>query len=77
MAGIGFILIIVTVRVDGGDFEWIGGGDFQIGAAFGTLECIALLDLIYIDIQRVIAFRANNSHGAFLLPREGGYAIFS
>ena len=74
---VGFILIIVAVGINGGDLQGVSGDNFQLRAALGALDGIALFYLIYVDIQRVIAFRANNSHGANLSAagESGGYII--
>jgi hypothetical protein len=54
------IFIIVSFFFDGGYFERIDGNDLEIGAALVAGDYLTCIYVINIDIQRVIAFGAND-----------------
>jgi hypothetical protein len=70
----GLILFVVTFLVDWRQFQGVGRDDFDVRAAFLALDDIALFDLIDIDIQWMIALRANDWHNPLLTLsfRSGG-----
>ena len=61
--------IVVTAFINGRDLERVGPDDLQVDATLVTLQCVAILYFIGIDVEGVIAFGANYGHGHI----SGGY----
>jgi hypothetical protein len=54
-----FLLDIIDVAffIDRGELQRIAGDNFEVGSALIALDDFAFFDIIYIDVQRVVAFR--------------------
>jgi len=52
------IFLIVPFSVDGCQLQRIAGDNFKVGSAFIALNDLAFFDIIHIDIQRIVTFRA-------------------
>jgi hypothetical protein len=49
--------IDVAFFIDRGELQRIAGDNFEVGSALIALDDFAFFDIIYIDVQRVVAFR--------------------
>ncbi len=56
----GIIFIIVPLFFDRGYLQGVDGDDLEIGAAFVAGDYFACINVIDINIQRVVAFGAND-----------------
>jgi hypothetical protein len=59
-------VILIGLLVDGREFQRIAGDDLEIGATLVALDDFTFLDVVDIDIERVVTFRANDRHNSLL-----------
>jgi hypothetical protein len=52
------VLIAVILLIDGSQFQRVAGDDFEIDSALIALNDLSFLDVIDIDVQGVVTFRA-------------------
>jgi hypothetical protein len=62
-----FTLVVIALLVHGREFERVAGYNLQVRAALLTLDDLALLDVIDVDNERIIALGANDRHTTLLL----------
>jgi len=53
------IFIVITFFIDCGELERIAGNNFQVRTALVALDDFTFFDIIHIDIERIVTFRAN------------------
>ena len=54
------ILIIIAFSIDWGQLQRVAGDDLEVAATLVALNQFAFFDVVDIDVQGVIALRANN-----------------
>ncbi|CAN5630378.1 hypothetical protein BH10ACI4_BH10ACI4_29840 [soil metagenome] len=65
--GLGGLFVVVAGLVHQGKFERVDRNDLKVSATFVALYGLAFFYLIRVHNDRVVAFRANNSHVQSLL----------
>src|SRR5436190_12877255 len=61
-----FIFLVCFLFLDRFQFDWIDGGHFKVGPAFGTRQDFSLVHLIFFNVQAGFTLRAVKHNSSVL-----------